>query len=254
MKKLLGAIVAIAASALANLAMAADLRMPVKAVPPGFAPPPAFDWTGFYIGVNAGGSIGRDPTDVTAVTVPGGTFSHEASFTESPAGFAGGGQIGYNWQLAPTWVFGVEADFQGTSQKDTATVTSVVEFPSTLTTTHKLDWFATARARLGYTNGDWLWYVTGGGAWGRITQDFTETEPTGMVDAAVSGRHTKAGFTVGGGVETHLWGRWTAKVEYLFVDLGHISDSAFDAPDSVLFTSTSKIEDHIIRAGINYKF
>jgi len=254
MNKLLGSTVAITASALANLAVAADLGMRAKAAPPVWAPSPASNWTGFYIGVNAGGSIGRNPTDLTAVSFPSGAFSQEGSFTESPAGFAGGGQIGYNWSIAPNWVFGLEGDFQGTTQKDTARTGSVVEAPSTLVTTHKLDWFATARARLGYTNGDWLWYVTGGGAWGRIAQDFMEVEPSGVADAVVSGRHTKGGFTVGGGVETHLWGHWTAKVEYLFVDLGHISDSAFDAPDNVLFTSTSKIEDHIIRAGINYKF
>jgi outer membrane immunogenic protein len=252
MNKLLGAAVTVTASALANLAVAADLGIAARAAPPVFVPPPAFDWTGFYIGANAGGSIGRNPTDLTSNgVVP------EGSFIISPAGFAGGGQIGYNWQVAPNWVFGLEGDFQGTTQRDTALSAPIGEpageAGSTLVTRQKLDWFATARARLGYTNGDWLWYVTGGGAWGRITQDFIEVEPNGVADGAVSGRHTKSGFAVGGGVETHLWGHWTAKVEYLFVDLGHISDSFVDA-DANLFTSTSRIEDHIIRAGINYKF
>jgi outer membrane immunogenic protein len=144
--------------------------------------------------------------------------------------------------------------FPGTTQKDTASTGSIVAQPtSTLVTTQKLDWFATARARLGYTNDDWLWYVTGGAAWGGINQDFIEVESNGVADGAVSGRHKKSGFAVGGGVETHLWGPWTAKLEYLFVDLGRISDSFVDT-DGNLFTSTSKIEDHIIRAGINYKF
>src|SRR5215468_411431 len=134
MKKLFS-LSAIAALAFANLAAAADLRIPAKAPPPVPVLAPVFNWTGFYIGVNAGGSIGRNPTNTAFTGTP------DESFIVSPAGFAGGGQIGYNWQVAPTWVFGLEGDFQGTSQKDTAVTGSIQEAGSTLVTTQKLDWF-----------------------------------------------------------------------------------------------------------------
>lgn len=246
MKNLLGASVAIATFGFANLAPAADLGVPTR-TPPVVAPAPVlFNWTGFYIGLNAGGSIGRHPTDETVDGLPSGTF------VSSPAGFAGGGQIGYNWQIAPTWVFGLEGDFQGATQRDTADTINVVEATVDVTT-QKLDWFATARARLGYTMGDWLWYVTGGGAWGRVKQDISEVEAGGFVDGSASTSHTKGGFAVGGGVETHLGGGWTAKAEYLFIDLGRISDSFIDLDNNTV-TSSSKVQDHIFRAGINYKF
>src|SRR5262245_32178580 len=97
--------------ALTQFASAADLPRKAPAYTP---PPPVWSWTGFYIGVNAGGSIGRDPSSFFqgAAAIP------IATNTMSPAGFIGGGQIGYNWQFAPHWVVGVEGDFQGASQKD----------------------------------------------------------------------------------------------------------------------------------------
>jgi len=166
------------------------------------------------------------------------------SFTVSPAGFAGGGQIGYNWQFSPSWLFGVEGDVQGLDQKETA-------FPSLMNSLQRsIDWFATARARFGYTNGDWLWYVTGGGAWGNIKQTFSLINIP-AVTGSVSSSTTNGGGTVGGGVETHLWGNWTAKAEYLYLDLGSISGSF--VAEGVVFNENAHVHDHIVRVGINYK-
>jgi opacity protein-like surface antigen len=104
------------AALIGTRALAADML--VKAPPP--APPASvYTWTGFYVGVNAGGSIGRDPT--TQSKVPG-PLHFENNFILSPAGFIGGGQIGYNYQFAPNWVVGVEGDFQGASQSDSSCV------------------------------------------------------------------------------------------------------------------------------------
>jgi outer membrane immunogenic protein len=235
MKKVLLAAASLTAFALAGTANAAP-------------PPPAWSWTGFYIGVNAGGSIGRDPT-----TQWSQLFGTIASFTMSPAGFVGGGQLGYNYQFAPNWVVGVEGDFQGTSQSDSSCVGNGCSNPLGFyyTAEQKLKWIATARARLGYTNGDWLWYVTAGGAWAQIHNDFRVYTPT---DVAGSADFNQSGWGVGSGVETHLGGGWTAKAEYLYLDLGSYTDFVFDPLTHSNFTMTSDVRDHIIRVGLNYKF
>jgi outer membrane immunogenic protein len=161
------------AFALAGGANAADLGRPVYKAPPP-SPPPVWSWTGFYIGVNAGGSIGRDPTSFSESGI--GTVVTDAL---SPAGFIGGGQLGYNYQFAPNWVAGIEGDFQGASQKDSGCIGLCGGNPpipsETLNITQKVEWFATLRARLGYTNGDWLWYVTGGGAWAQVHNDLVSS-------------------------------------------------------------------------------
>ena len=108
-----GAALSFAAS---GLAFAADIAL--KAPPP--APVPVYNWTGWYVGVNAGASFGRAKTDFNEgpvalrenalIILPVG---FAGSNTEYPDGFMGGGQIGYNWQFSPIWVAGIEADFQG---------------------------------------------------------------------------------------------------------------------------------------------
>jgi outer membrane immunogenic protein len=105
-------------------------------------------------------------------------------------------------------------------------------------------------ARLGYTDGDWLWYVTGGGAWAEVQNDFRVF--VNAVDAAASANFNQSGWTIGGGVETHLGGPWTAKLEYLYLDLGSLTDVAVQS--GTTFISKSDIRDHIIRVGLNYKF
>jgi outer membrane immunogenic protein len=223
-------------------ASAADI--PVKA--PRYAPA-VWDWSGFYIGVNAGGSIGRVPTQTFVGT------NNSGAFNISPAGFIGGGQVGYNYQITPHLLVGVEGDFQGASQKDSSCLDDACPAggPGSITAEQKLDWFATARARLGFTKGDWLWYVTGGGAWARVHNDFVITPSVGTgavssVDANLSG------WTVGGGVETHIAGPWSAKLEYLYMNLGSFANVA-QIPNGTTFTMTSDVRDHIVRAGVNYK-
>lgn len=227
--------------------------MPVKAYKaPMMAP--AWNWTGLYVGLNAGYGIGRDQTNQT-VNLPGPFFI--TADTLAPAGFVGGGQIGYNWQAAPNWLWGVELDFQGTGQEDSScTFDCGRTFAGrTLNAAQKLPWFGTARGRLGYVNGDYLWYVTGGGAWANIKSDYSSVVAGGATDTG-SSSHTQGGFAAGAGVETHLSGNWTVKFEYLYLDLGSISDS-YVAPNSLCggcsVTVDSKIRDHIVRVGLNYK-
>jgi outer membrane immunogenic protein len=281
MKKTLISSVAFGAL-LAGSAMAADmpLRMPVKA-----PPPPVETWTGFYLGINGGGSIGHSPTtDGQIFNSPtpalNGIILGNESFNHSPIGGIFGGQAGFNWQLAPNIVWGVEADGQWSGEKDTASLFACgtqntaffgpggQAFNECLSDEQKLRWFATARARLGWADSRWLWYVTGGGAWGQVEDNetlgitpaigFTTAGPLLAGVTAASFTHTKGGWTVGGGVETKLWSGWSVKLEYLFVDLGSYTDSftiAAAAPGNTVTTSTtSHFQDHIVRAGLNYRF
>jgi outer membrane immunogenic protein len=235
---------AVSTIAFTQFASAADLPRKAPAYTP---PPPAWNWTGFYIGVNAGGSIGRDPSTINGAV--GATALVPASFTLSPAGFIGGGQIGYNYHFATHWVVGVEGDFQGATQKDSACFgncsgnAAITSF--TFLESQKVKWFATARARLGYTGSPWLWYVTGGAAWGEVHNDFVVVN----LSTPGSANYNKSGWTVGAGVETHLGGNWTAKLEYLYLylDLGSITDTTVSTLPTITWTIHSDIRDHIVR-------
>ena len=121
---------------------AADLApQPVYYPPP--PPPPLYTWTGFYFGGNGG--FGGDQFQYP-VTV--GSTTGTASLNSS--GFFGGGQVGFNWQMAPAWVIGVETDFDGADITGNATASATVGATATAGT--KLDWFGTVRGRAGSRN------------------------------------------------------------------------------------------------------
>src|SRR5215831_12922506 len=165
MKKL--AIVIAAIALIGTPAFAADIA--VKAAAP--SPAPVYNWTGWYVGVNAGASFGNAKTDVNGAPL----FAEGVQFTPNlgssdrtyPSGFIGGGQIGYNWQYFPLIVAGLEANFQGALERDTNTFTQNFHFEnfegntilaesgatSTLNYTTQIDWFGTVRARIGYVWG-----------------------------------------------------------------------------------------------------
>uniref|UniRef100_E6VBM0 Porin n=1 Tax=Rhodopseudomonas palustris (strain DX-1) TaxID=652103 RepID=E6VBM0_RHOPX len=200
------------------------------------APPPA-NWAGLYIGGNFGGATARDRSSVTIAGVTD-------AFNLAPDGFFGGGQIGYNWQ-AVNWVFGVEADFQGSTLKDQrAAVLGPAVFYDA-----KLPWFGTARGRIGYSLGSTLFYGTAGYAYGNIKTDIVSAIGN------YSFKTTKGGWAAGAGIETpfQLFGllgpNWTSKTEYLYVDLGSTTD-AFGATG----INTTKVTQHTLRTGINYHF
>ncbi|BAT61025.1 OmpA-like transmembrane domain protein [Variibacter gotjawalensis] len=192
-------------------AVAADLGRPIYKAPVAVAAPYML-WNGFYIGANAGYSWGRD-------RVGGGRADTD--------GFSGGGQIGYNWQFSPNWVFGIEADLQGSN----------IESDVALLNTNVHMW-GTVRGRLGYAWNNVLLYGTGGFAYGR-------NELTGF---GVSQSKTHTGYTFGGGLEYAFAPQWSAKVEYLYVDLGR---EFYDAP---AFQTNVRSDFHTVRLGINYRF
>jgi len=117
MKKL--AIVIAVAGLIGKPAFAADIA--VKAAAP--SPAPVYNWTGWYVGVNAGASFGNVRTDLNGAPIcnrDATLVTPDLAFSDRtyPSGFIGGGQIGYNWQASPIWVVGLEADFQGAVEKD----------------------------------------------------------------------------------------------------------------------------------------
>jgi outer membrane immunogenic protein len=262
MKRFVAGMIAFAFLGAAGPLSAADL--PVKA--PRMVVDPPFSWTGWYVGGNAGYSWGRSQTDTTYIANTTQFFSNSFDMD----GWLGGLQIGRNWQNA-NWVWGFEADIQATGQKGSmayacgpllCTNTTAVAGPLTTvigTMNQKLDWFGTVRARGGITPTATTWaYVTGGLAYGHVKSDGIVNTFTGAGTLSVpfSNATTKIGWTVGAGVEGHLSGNWTAKLEYLYVDLGHVDFTTSipaAAPPTTINTS-SKITDNILRAGLNYKF
>jgi outer membrane immunogenic protein len=256
--------------AIGGPAVAAD--MPVKAPPP--MAPPAFSWTGFYIGVNGGGAWGHSNLQTTTIFDPAGYFA-----TSSPGaiGIAGkqhigtsdgtfGGQLGYNYQAGAA-VLGVEADIDWLRIRGTSTGTGIYPCCAptgfTVTSTMKSDWLFTLRPRLGFTANHLLLYVTGGLAVGEIKSNFvfTDTFATALETASIS--QTKVGWTAGVGGEYAVAGPWSVKVEYLHVDLGSVSTTstnltAFGPPTvpfpTNVFTHSATLRTDIVRAGVNLRF
>lgn len=296
MKKLLGALAGVALAAPLGTALAADLRLPVKA--PVVAPVVVYNWTGFYAGVNVGYSWGRDNADIvgTATTTTrtrdfrtaGPTLIADTTVVSAPVGFAGtgstnvdgfvgGGQIGYNWQFDRSWLFGLEADIQGSGEKGGfAVCAGVVGCTVVGTADYRLNWFGTVRGRLGVLASDRvLLYITGGLAYGELESSYA-LGFLGFPTSAFGSKTFRAGYTVGGGIEGVISGNWTWKAEYLFMDLGNFGGGtgAFAAATSVNLpnvpqqgfnrlidttvagsaTVDNRFRDHIFRVGINYRF
>lgn len=245
MKKL----IAVTAATLltAGVASAADLKAPVYKAPP---LAPVYNWTGFYVGANAGIGLGEHPTEFN---IPTGAFTFDR-VTAAPFGAIGGVQAGYNYQIG-NWVLGVEADIQASGMKDSENCllqcTTFGGFPNAATIEQKMGWFGTARARIGYTsNSGVMAYYTGGFAFGDV--ETTINEATGGLAGVFRFSDTKTGWTLGSGVEAALGGNWTGKLEYLYVDLGDVNGAYTFAGFN--HTISHDVTSHIFRAGLNYRF
>ncbi len=206
-------------------ALAADLPQPGPSTPRAPAtyvpvPAPAFSWSGIYVGINGGYAFGT------------GDFSSGASVS-GVNGFLAGGTIGANYQWG-RFVLGIEGDGDWTSL-DGKTI------PTCSTCEVKSTWLATARGRAGYAFDRILFYGTGGAAFGNVQ---------GGPIAGPFDSGTQIGWTVGGGIEAAIAPNWTAKVEYLYVNLGNLNCTAAGC----LAGNTLNVIESVVRAGINYKF
>ena len=244
---LLGPLLAVLAGA--GPVFAADLPTKIftKAPP---APAPAYDWTGFYAGVNAGYGAASDPVKTSFTPA---IFGSEQPVM-APAGWLGGAQLGYNFQ-AGRWVLGVEGDAQANALRQSSMCFDFCDPAITFRTAQELSWFATARARVGYAMGPALIYATGGAAFTNVRTSLTATF---LPFANVTGTFNDArtGWVVGGGIEAALGGHWTAKVEYLYMDFGRISHALPDPFLGAAFPEIYAIDirEHVFRVGVNYLF
>jgi outer membrane immunogenic protein len=297
--------IAAVTSLLATGAWAADLPARTYTKAPVYVEP-VYDWTGFYIGGNVGYSWGSSNSTVSMSDATSGTILNSTIGKFNMDGVIGGGQIGYNWQR-DKWVFGLEADIQGSGQGgnltgvcpgNTTTFTrasptnaaavagtcsagffgdtgnfNVGGLPVTDALSQKLEWFGTFRGRIGTTfTPTILGYVTGGLAYGEVSTNGTVSGtsivgvngtngPTTLVPVAgsFSNSSTRVGWTVGAGVEGAIGGNWTARLEYLYIDLGNVSGSFVTpmvAPSGAFLTGSysSHITDNILRVGVNYRW
>jgi outer membrane immunogenic protein len=221
-----GFVVAVLGQAILAPAQAADLP---QAPPPPMAPAtymptvmPVYNWGGLYYGINGGYGFGTSKW----------TFPGAATGNFNINGWAAGATVGANLQ-AEAFVFGIESDFDAMGVKGTTTC-----LPANCET--RQNWLLTVRGRAGYAVDKFLFYGTAGGAFGDI---LANTGPTTSF-ATVK----KAGWTAGAGVEAAFAENWTARLEYLFVDLQNGTFTG--VPGNV----TVKYDLNMIRAGIDYKF
>jgi outer membrane immunogenic protein len=207
MKKLVSGAVALAALGWTLSAHAADMNYGARAPYTVNQPLNSYSWAGPYLGVNLGYAWGSVQNNPT-----------------KPSGFEGGVQAGYNWQTGPV-VFGVEGDIQATGANETF---APWKFSN--------PWFGTVRGRVGYAFSNIMFFGTGGLAFGEL-----RGETFGLSET-----HTRAGWTVGAGTEFGLTQNWSAKIEYLYVDLANSNFVITGASNGYRFG--------VLRAGVNYRF
>jgi len=222
MKKVLAAAFAFGALVTAHGAVAADLSLaPLYKAPPAEVTQ-AYNWTGFYFGANGGGGWGHSSwsNNATGIGLAGGQV---------------GGTVGYNRQLGSV-VFGIEGDIDWSGLNGTSTTAGCPGGCSTSDT-----WLSTVRGRIGYSFDRVMPYLTGGLAVGDI-----RAATAGLA----GGSSTNAGWTLGGGLEVALPGNWTAKAEYLRVDLGSFNCTGC----SVVPGDNVSMQQNVVRAGVSYHF
>lgn len=213
-----------------------------------------FSWTGFY----AGGNVGYGHADTKTT----GTYMDDESV--GGKGFVYGVQAGYNWQFAPKWVLGLETDFQlsgigGSQDKDMCPGCGY--YSETRTQDISMPWFGTTRARIGFLPWEHLMvFATGGVAYGKVksvtTYNYAYNAPWFSYSGSdtTTNEHFQVGWTLGAGVEYAIAKNWSAKLEYLHIDLGD-STTTYSCSGCIGSSSTStRATNDLVRVGVNYRF
>jgi outer membrane immunogenic protein len=234
MKKILfGAVAALVLSPAAVLAADMPLKAPV--------PIAIYNWTGFYIGGEGGGSLGtsnqRSPTgDVY-------TLGYDVR------GGLAGGTFGYNWQFS-SFVFGLEGDASWVGENGSHPDDGPVVGNPAFVSFTKETWLATVRARFGYAVNNLLFYGTGGYAGAGVTAGVKDGGANSLI---VSSSSTRNGWTAGGGLEWGFAPSWSAKFEWLYMKFD--SGSGFNTLNlGPGIRGSVPLDDNVVRAGINYRF
>jgi outer membrane immunogenic protein len=216
--------------------IAADLAQSAPSSAPGRAPAAyvspvssPYNWTGVYIGANAG--YGFATASATA-TLAGVT----ATSSENLSGFVGGGQLGGNYQIGSV-VLGLEADFDYSGQCNTTTAGIFSERDS-------IPWIGTLRGRIGYVIDRVMIYGAAGGVEGKFSSTITAAS-----FGSISGSKTQGAWTAGAGVEVGLTENLSCRIEYLYIDSGNIKLATIGP-----LTVTGRVQDNLVRAGLNWRF
>ena len=226
MKKLLLATAAMIA--FAGSASAADLQArPYTKAPPYTPPEAVYNWTGFYIGGHVGGA-----------------FAGNSSLEGSDGRFLGGVQGGFDYQFATNWVVGVEAQYSWLAGNSGGGVL----FPAGTLVSGNTDQLGSVTGRFGYTWGPALLYAKGGYAW---RNDNIGVSLAGVGVPFTTTGNNQNGYTVGAGLEYMFAPNWSAKIEYQYYNFGN---SSFTAPAALVPFGSFTTDDHVIKAGVNYRF
>jgi outer membrane immunogenic protein len=212
----------IAAAALVLVSLAAQAAdLPAYKAPAYTAAPAYANWTGLYVGLNVGYGFGKSSWDFPAVS-------------PDPKGALVGGTLGYNFQTG-VWVWGIEGDMAYSMMKGSATC-------GIFSCETSVGWLATARARIGYAGwNNWMPYITAGGA----MADVKASNP-----ASGDASKNMLGWAAGAGIEYAFLGNWSAKLEYLYVDLGKFDCSV----GCGALTDDVSFKANLVRLGVNYRF
>jgi outer membrane immunogenic protein len=258
--------IAAVTSLLATSAFAADLSMRPYSKAPLYAES-IYNWTGFYVGGNVGYSLGSSSNTETISNSLTGAIVATTTSRDNVNGVIGGGQLGYNWQMS-RWVVGLEGDFEGSRERGSTRLVcpGCGDGPSDITSTltQRLNWFGTVRGRAGVlVTPSVLLYGTGGLAVGELDTAGSISGPTVQgPGTAVFPRldSTRVGWTAGAGIEGRIGGNWTAKLEYLYMDLGTVSFGPLATTLLVPVRTnagasySSHFTDNMLRVGVNYIF
>ena len=227
MKNFLMGTVALIALGASVPAMAADLAARPYTKAPAYVAAPIYNWTGFYIGGHVGGAFGGN-----------NGFAGVAS-NNNDGVFMGGVQGGYDYQFAPNWVFGIEANYSWTGNSSNNVVLGTTGY----TYNSNLKGLGSVTGRVGYTWGPALLYVKGGYGFADLNQSLVGVPAIGV-------NTSKDGYTVGAGLEYLFTQNWSGKVEYQYYDFGK---TTFTTPVALAGVS-SRNDEHTVKAGLNYRF
>jgi outer membrane immunogenic protein len=236
-------------AALTGAAWSADLPMrPYYKAPVA----PVSNWTGCYIGGNAGyGWQTNTPTDPSF----GSDLGHASS-----GGFMGGGQIGCDYQFSGNWVIGVQGMFDGSSVNSSYAVPSAYAGDPFETMSFKTDWVGTLTGRIGYViTPQTLLYFKGGGAWSRTS--FSDADPSGLSYSPFLGQGNAllSGWTIGGGAEYAIDPHLTAFFEYDYIDVRNNNvPLTYDCGAGCGFANPYPYQEtqktQTVLVGLNYRF
>lgn len=227
-------------------------------------PSPAFTWGGFHIGVNGGAGF---PVASGGRLEAGSGFVSNTFDLPAPnrdaSGASFGAQVGYDWQ-SDRFVYGVETDFSflGVRRSSSGLFPAPASYwPSGVaaygpTSDENGNYFASVRGRLGFAIDRSLFYVTGGvaaGGWrGASTLTFFSPAPTALFYAPVS-QSSRMKYALGAGVEYALYDRWSARLEYLYLNQ-QLQTRMFDNGLAFHYGARQRSEAHLLRFGLNYRF